>query len=766
MKSFLTLISVIAAWVGVCAATPAVEPEITCDWNKAEHFSGDSLQKLMEHTSFSPNWVDGTPYFYYSTRQGGATRYKLVNAATGAVTPLIKNPERFAHDFTRLTGDTVIADNIPVYSLKFKDGKTDSFTFRRKGKYYRHNIRNGSLRAIKEPKDAGTEGRPIKFRTEHTNADSTYTIMGCEYDLYCRDNKTGVITRLTSDGKKDASHTYSYKPDTLETNASGWWMGNRFIQPVYDQSEILETGFIETVGHTRPKVNSFRMPMPGDEGVKQTRIYWFNPETGEGRYLPIEKYPDQVVDINYHRSDDYLYFTRRSRGADHIDLCRIYAPDGSVTELISEECKPHMNMSLFNYRLLDDGNTILWWSERTGRGNYYLYDRDGRELNRITRGDNLVAGHVVKMDSANNAMIFIGYGQEPDVNPYHPMYYSARFDGSSQTLLTPGDYHHDLKMSPDGRYAVDIFSRMDLAPSLATVVIDNPAAYTVVDTTDITPLREAGWRPPVLFTVKAADGVTDLPGVMYLPSDLDPDKKYPIITNVYPGPQDDQIFRNFVIDDNYNQSLAELGFVVITAPSRGSSPLRGRDFYTYGYGNFRDYPLEDDRNTIMTLASRYPFIDLDRVGIYGHSGGGFQTVAAMLNYPDFYKVGVAASGNHDNNIYIQNWGEIFHGITEETDSVTGKTVFKTHIPTNPEIAGNLKGRLMLITGDVDKNVSPSHTYRLADALIKKGKRFDMFVLPGKDHGVMCPYYYNLIRYYFVDHLLSPTPYHLDIINHQ
>lgn len=740
--------------------------ELDSDWNRAEHFSGDTLQKFMQHTSFSPNWIDDTPYFYYSTRQGGRTHYKLVNAATGRVTPLIKNPERFARDFTQLTGDTITADNIPVYGLKFSDGKTDSFTFKRKGKYYRHNIRNGSLKAIKEPKDAENGGRPLQFGKDHTNADSTITMLGCQYDLYYRDNRTGVITRLTTDGKEDASHTYSFKPDTLETNVSGWWMGNRFLQPVYDSSEILETGFIETIGHKRPKINKYRMPMAGDAGVRQTRIYWFNPETGEGRYLPIEKYPDQVVDINYHRKGDHLYFTRRSRGADYIDLCRVNVADGTVTELISEECKPHMNMTLFNYRLLDGGNSILWWSERTGRGNYYLYDRDGKEINRITRGDNLVAGHIVKMDSTNNSLIFVGYGQEPGVNPYYPMYYSARFDGSAQTLLTHGNFNHDMRLSPDGRYATDIFSRIDAPCSLATIDLSKPNTYIVVDTTDIAPLKQAGWTPPTLFTVKAADGVTDLPGVMYTPSNLDPGKKYPIITNVYPGPQDDQIPQNFVIDDNYNQSLAELGFIVITAPSRGSSPLRGRDFYTYGYGNFRDYPLEDDRNTITTLASRYPFIDLDRVGIYGHSGGGFQTVAAMLNYPDFYKVGVAASGNHDNNIYIQNWGEIFHGINQETDSVTGKTVFRTHIPTNPEIAGNLNGRLLLITGDVDKNVSPSHTYLLADALIKKGKRFDMFILPGKDHGVMCPYYYNLIRYYFVDHLLSPTPFHMDIINHQ
>ena len=222
---------------------------------------------------------------------------------------------------------------------------------------------------------------------------------------------------------------------------------------------------------------------------------------------------------------------------------------------------------------------------------------------------------------------------------------------------------------------------------------------------------------------------------------------------------------SFVVDDNGNQSLAELGFVVINVSVRGSSPLRGREFYCYGYGNPRDYPLPDTRHVGEELASRYPFIDLDRVGIYGHSGGAFQTVAAMLTYPDFFKVGVAASGNHDNNIYIQWWGETFHGVTAETDSVDHRTRFHTHIPTNMELADRLQGDLLLITGDMDRNVPPSSTYRMAHALIEAHKRFDFFILPGKDHGVMDDYYLNLIRYYFVEHLLHPTRRDIDIINH-
>lgn len=230
-------------------------------------------------------------------------------------------------------------------------------------------------------------------------------------------------------------------------------------------------------------------------------------------------------------------------------------------------------------------------------------------------------------------------------------------------------------------------------------------------------------------------------------------KKLPVITNVYPGPQDDQIPRRFTVDENGNQTLAELGFVVINVQTRGSSPLRDRDFYCYGYGNLRDYPLADTRHTIEALAKEYPFFDLDRVGIYGHSGGGFQTVAAMLQDPDFYKVGIAASGNHDNNIYINWWADTYQGY--------GKP-----IPTNMELASRLKGRLLLMTGEVDENVPVASTIRMADALQKAGKRFDMMIFPEQGHGLMGDYYMNIIRNYFLDHLVAPKQEDIDIVKHQ
>ena len=751
-----TILSILSCLAGCLFAAHGQ----TVDWEKAEKLSASSLSPCISGQSIYPTWIKGTSCFYYDIKQGDANRYYLFDARNGRKSPLIKDIDSFIARYAQLTGDTLDRNDFHLSGLSFEPGHTDRFYVKRNKKTLVCHIRKGTLALM--DKSIPSDGQPVDFNESYHSPDSAFTMMGNGYNLFIRDNHTGTVKQITTDGKKDAAYTYRFTNDTLPSNSRGFWLGHRYLYLLKDQSEVQELSLINSLTTGRPRTNTFKMPMPGDAGVNRYRLFWYDADKGKGRLLPIDKYPDQVVDLGFYRSDEALYFTRRNRRADSLDLCRVNVPDGTVTEVISETVSPHINLTLSNYRVLPGGKHILWWSERTGRGNYYLYDNQGRLLNRVTQGDRLVAGSIVRIDSIRNELIFTGYGNEPGINPYYTFYYKASLDGKRQTLLTPGNGNHELSLSPDGRFALDKYSRVDCLPVARAFSIEQPSRNYLVEETDGTALRAAGWRPPVLLKLKAADGQTDLYGIMYLPSDLDPERKYPLIANVYPGPQDDQIPQSFVIDDNGNQSLAELGFIVINVAPRGSSPLRGRDFYCYGYGN----PLADTKHIIEELAKSHPYIDLDRVGIYGHSGGGFQTVAAMLTYPDFFKVGVAASGNHDNNIYIQWWGEIFHGVEARQDSVTHRTVFTSKIPTNMELAENLKGDLLLITGDVDKNVPPSSTYRLAHALIKANKRFDMFVLPGKDHGVMDDYYINLIRYYFVEHLLHASHRDINIINHQ
>lgn len=733
------------------------------DWKRAEQFSEQSLSRHLKGKYIYPSWIEDSSSFYYNLKQDGIQRHYLVDAKTGKKKELIRDRVRFVEQYAAITQDTLDVNEIQIYGYEFKNKDLSRFYLEKKGKAMVYDINKGDLREI--PLEKKEVNRP-SYKSNCHSSDSVYTILGCEYDLFLRHNPTNQVKRITCDGKPEATYTYRNSTDTIPKNSKGFWLGHRFVCFLHDQSEVKEISLIHSVDKGRPRTQTFKMPMPGDEGVRRYHLYWLNADTGEGKRLPIYKYVDQEVALDYFRSEGALFFTRKNRPANRIDLCRVNLADGSIDELICEESYPHLNVNLFNYKIIDQGKHIIWWSERTGKGNYYLYNNKGELLNRITQGDDLVAGEIVRVDSLRREIIFAGYGKELGINPYYRFYYKASLDGKKQELLTPGDGHHELFLSPDGNYAIDKYSRLDQLPILRAFSVRKPRKNFFIDQVDDKELRATGWKAPQLLQAKAADGKTDLYGVMYTPTNLDSTKKYPIISNVYPGPQDDQIPRAFSLDDNGNQSLAELGFVVITFGPRGSSPLRGKDFYCYSYGNLRDYPLADDKQVIEDLASRYSFIDLDRVGIYGHSGGGFQAATAILSYPEFYKVAVAASGNYNNNIYIQWWGETFHGVQELKDPKTGKTHFSIEIPTTAELASKLKGKLLLITGDIDKNVPPSSTYQLADALIKANKRFDLFVLPGKDHGVMSPYYQNLIRYYFVEHLLHPSNRHIDIINHK
>jgi dipeptidyl aminopeptidase/acylaminoacyl peptidase len=293
----------------------------------------------------------------------------------------------------------------------------------------------------------------------------------------------------------------------------------------------------------------------------------------------------------------------------------------------------------------------------------------------------------------------------------------------------------------------------------------------------MTRLNEAGYNLPENFSVKAADGKTDLYGVMWKPADFDPEKTYPIISYVYPGPQVEPYPSNFSIGGTAARahSLSQVGFVVVAMGNRGGSPLRDKWYHNYGHGNLRDYALDDNRYGIEQLAGTRSYIDLDRVGIYGHSGGGFMSTAALLTYPEFYKVAVSSAGNHDNNIYNIWWSEFHHGVDAKTDSVTvenengeevkeERTTFSSRIPSNAELADNLQGRLLLVHGEMDNNVHPAHTYRVADALIRAGKRFDMMIFPEMRHGFgrYTDYFERMLWDYFAEHLLGHYPENIDI----
>lgn len=741
----------IMLWL-LASIAASLSAQVPC-WQQAKAMEEDTLSKVYNESSVSTQWVEGSRFMVYS--QYG--KHHIVDARSGKQATLVRDAEAFARQAARLSGDTALkASTLRLYGLSMRGGDTRRIYWTHRGKHLVYDRAADTLAIDK----VWTERKKSRGRFSHesrsTTTDSLYTMLGDAYNLHVRDNRTGTVRQITTDGKDLASYCYRSKDNTLrEGAAAGRWHGHVYLDFVQDDSKVGDLYLIDGLSGDRPKLRTKRMPLPNETNVRQFKLFRYDADTGEGQCLQISPFKDPTIKLSYADTGDWLFFTRRNRAVDTLDLCKLHIPTGEIRLVIREVCKPHLNVSLFAYHIINGGKEILWWSERTGRGNWYLYDGDGKLKRRVSQGENLVADRIDRIDTLARKIIFLGHGKEQCADPSYTHYYIASLDGCAQRLLTPGDGTHELNMSPDGRYAIDTYSRMDLPPVYQTVDLQNPGTAHVFARQTDAELRRRGWRPPLLVNVPSADGTTSLYGVMYVPTNLDKTKKYPVVSNPYPGPQDDQIPRRFTLDDNGNQSLAELGFVVVNVQPRGSSPLRGHDFYCYGYGNLRDYPLADDKHTIETLATRYPYIDLDRVGIYGHSGGGFMAAAAILTYPEFYKVAVAASGNHDNNQYIQWWGETFHGLTK-----------RGGIPTNMQLAANLKGWLMLVTGDVDDNVPWVSTLRLADALIKQGKRFDMMVLPGKDHGVWSPYYQNLIRYYFLENLVRPTSRDINIIDHK
>jgi dipeptidyl aminopeptidase/acylaminoacyl peptidase len=376
-------------------------------------------------------------------------------------------------------------------------------------------------------------------------------------------------------------------------------------------------------------------------------------------------------------------------------------------------------------------------------------------------------------------LYFEAFGREDGVHPYYSMKYKASVDKGAMMLITKEGANHSFNMSKSARYFVDTYSTVDKIPE-AVLRDNNGNILLKLEKADISQLIKAGWKMPETIVVKAKDGVTDLYGVMYKPFNFDSTRKYPVISYVYPGPQTESVQYSFTVTGGKNVALAQLGFIVVNFGHRGGSPMRNNYYHTFGFNDLIDYPLADDKYGIEQLADKYKYIDINRVGIYGHSGGGFMSTAAILSYPDFYKVAVSSSGNHDNNIYNQWWGETHNGVTE-VEKKTGKKgevkdslnkkkeveiTFKGVVEKNQDLAKNLKGYLLLVTGDIDNNVHPGNTLRVVDALIKANKRFDFMMLPGQRHayGNDVPYFDRLMWYYFAEHLLGDYRTNVDLLD--
>lgn len=568
-----------------------------------------------------------------------------------------------------------------------------------------------------------------------------------------------------------------------------------------DQRGVKELFLVNNTHNPRPELMEYSYAMPGEQNVGQEELFVWRAGETKLKPISIKKWKDQrLFDMHWNgKGSDHLRLVRRDRTQRHFELLDITLPTQSIAQILKEDIENNSSERQ-NVRYVTAGGDFLWWSERSGWGQYYLYSNDGHLKNPVTSGA-WRAERIVDLDSVKRVAYIAGVGRETGENPYYTHTYRVNLDGTGLTLVDAGNGTHDARLSPNRKWIVDSYSRIDLVPKSVLRDASGKVVMNLEDM-DISRLRELGFRMPETFVTKAADGVTDIYGNMWKPVDFDSTRKYPIIANVYPGPQTESVTFPFS-PSNVPQQLAQLGFIVIQIGNRGGSPQRSQEYQGFGYYNLRDYALADKKAGIEQLAARHSYIDLDRVGIYGHSGGGFLTAAAMLlpPYNDFFKVGVSESGNHDNNIYNQNWSEQYHGLkiiaklptlargrggvvqsggpADGNGNGTGQrdgagmasvaalmdgsiadgdttNIFQIHVPTTVDLAANLKGNLLLETGDMDNNVHPANTIRLVQALIKADKRFDFMMLPGKPHsyGDMTPYTNRLMFEYFSEHLLG------------
>jgi dipeptidyl aminopeptidase/acylaminoacyl peptidase len=843
------------------AATAVAQPQPQpsrdnrANWALANRFTTEALRSVVYSTTVTPRWIGEKDSLWYNWRDSKGSAFYLVVPRT--------KTKQHLFDHTKMAAALSAAhrrafepQNLPFTIITFTDD-WKGIRFNVDSLRYEWTLATETLKSLgRAPRDSTAEGGrggggggggggqgggrggaggQQNFR--NFSPDSTAFVFARDHNLYLVEVGKPDTIQLSKDGERfysfgsrDTTAITQQQDDQLQdqeqqqqggrggqgqarnrdprVRAQVTWSpdSKAFFVQRQDSRKVKDLWLVNALAEPRPTLMTYKYAMPGEENVAQQELFVF--KRGETKLDPvgIKRWKDQrLFDIHWTAGSDKLRLVRRDRLQRNMELIEVDLPSKAIKSLITESVE-NASLERQNVRyVFDDGKVkrgdMIWWSERSGWGHYYLYDHNGTLKRPLTTGP-WRAEQIIGVDSTKRVAWIAGVGREEGENPYYRHLYRIGLDGGPVTLLDPGNANHASSLgalSPSKRYLVDNFSRIDLPAK--SVIRDGTTGAIVMnlEETDVARLKEIGWQPPQTFVVKAADGVTDIYGNMWRPFDFDSTRKYPIIAHVYPGPQTESVTPGFA-PTAVPQRLAQLGFIVIQIGNRGGSPQRSNAYQSYSYFNLRDYGLADKKAGIEQLAARHKWIDIDRVGIYGHSGGGFMTAAALLQppYNDFFKVGVSSAGNHDNNVYNQNWSEQYHGLKEviapKTNAVTAGATngtadaqeggqaasatganaataaaagvsaggddpdpkFTIKVPANHELAANLKGRLLLVHGDMDNNVHPAGTVRLVEALIKANKRFDLMMLPGKPHGFgdMQPYFTQMMAEYFAEHLLG------------
>ncbi len=738
------------------------------DYAQAEKFMAYNTTPLVFGNTVRPNWLPDGRFWYRNTVADGA-EFVIVDPQRGRRLPAFDHAN-LASALSKASGTAITPHGLPFQEIEISDG---SILFAAAGKRWKCDSAGSECVSLGAAPDGGGRGRGgrggMAARNDVPSPDKKRTAFIKDWNLWVRDAATNRETQLTFDGVKD----YGYATDN-----AGWTNSDRAIAVwspdskkiatfQQDQRQVGEMYLVSTrVGH--PELKAWKYPLPGDEHVPMIERVIVDVDSAKVTRLKMP--PDQHrstlcdhiacrggewADVEWSADSTHLAFVSTSRGHREETMRIAGAATGEVRDVFQETVETFFESGngRVNWRYLPASNEILWFSERDNWGHLYLCDAaTGKVKNRITAGEGNVT-QVLSVDEKTRTIFFLGVGREKGRDPYFSHLYRIGFDGKALALLTPENANHEVTLSPDGKYFVDTFSTPD-TPQV-TVLRDNTGRMIApLERADISKLLAAGWKPPVPFTVKARDGQTDLYGLMFKPANFDASKKYPIVNHIYPGPQTGSVgTRSFSAARGDAQALAELGFIVVEIDGMGT-PWRSKKFHEAYYGDMGDNTLPDQVAGMKELARRYAWIDIDRAGIYGHSGGGYAAAGAMFRFPDFFKVGISEAGNHDNREYEDDWAEKWQGLLEKKSS--GGDNYDSQA--NQNFAKNLKGKLLLAHGTMDNNVPPYNTLLVVNELIKANKDFDLLLLPNRNHGFGNEPYMVRRRWdYFVRYLAGGEP---------
>jgi len=739
-----------------------IEPVSIEDYQRAEQFLGAHTSELVYDTILAQYWQDDDRLVYRKRNQEGLN-YVLVNLVDQSKTELF-NLDQLVELLAEHSEEELDASDLDISRIEFEDS-SQIVNFSHDDLQFRLDLSDYSLQLIEESE-----------YDEFLSPDGNKAAYIDNYNLWVRDTRTGELIQLTFDGKEH----YGYA-----TNNSGWrrrdgpvllWSpdSSKIATFRHDARNVGEMYLYSTeVGH--PELDAWRYPLPGDENIFMIeRVVIHLEETPRVVRLNVPPDPhrsttgDQIagqggifLDVEWNDDSSQLAFVSSSR--DHKTAAlRVADPDtGEVRDVFSETAETYYESGYrsANWRVLHDRGEFFWFSEKDNWGHLYLHNLEtGAQKRQVTSG-NWAVLQVRQVDSDGEHLYFTGSNREPG-NPYYHYLYRANFDGSELVNLTPEPAHHVISWSESEEYFIDTWSTPVQPPR--SVVRDKTGNVVMeLEIADISALQDNGWVPPIPFTVKARDQQSDLYGLMYQPSGLDVSRSYPVLNYLYPGPQSGSVgSRSFQASRRDKQALAELGFIVVEVDAMGT-PGRSKSFHDIYYGNMGDNGLPDQISAIRQLAERNPWMDLERIGIWGHSGGGFASTAGILRYPDFYKVAVSSAGNHDNRNYEDDWGEKWQGLLE-TFPETNPTAINPEEETattnydnqaNQLLADRLQGKLLLAHGMMDTNVHPTNTLLVVEALIEAEKDFDLLLIPNSGHGFGNDRYFMKRRWdYFVEHL--------------